>query len=560
MAGLDLIGPTFPSNESFQMPQPRPVRNDYGQPGGMGSAASGYGYQDSASVPPSGSGDDFSQIYDDLLVAKHSINPSGVMSSSPGGGGGIDWGKLLYGMGLTLASGANGSRGDFSLPMQHMQMLQNQAQLKQVAEDKKTAYAMQLAKFNEERNQHQWKQVFDTLGNDKLSIPQQMELIKGMKDNPHAVSAAQNLTEKLLGQLNSNAEYMPQKPQEYMQKLMKGQMSMHDLVADIQAAEPVKKAILEKRATAKAYQSLQKMASENPDDPAIQEAWLEAQAEKQKKIVDAQVAKDSAPSTVQSAILKPAQQVADIQHKLAGSEDRSTFNRLAEDLIGRPWKDLTQEQKHLVTQYEQSREVQKQEAGARAREQVKVETSLAPGVMILDQMTKMTKDIPDFFLDDKSGTAARIAQMAKTRAKYFAGDEGLRQWSQMEDGMRATLARMAMEVGNLAATEQDRAKQLIPDVYGSLQGVPDSKQVAEAKLKLLGDFLKAGLEGPQGPDAQSRTQTKLREVLAKLDEVAPLPSVGSVTADEGKLIEEMKAAGKDKRTIQGEILKRRSEK
>ena len=144
-------------------------------------------------------------------------------------------------------------------------------------------------------------------------------------------------------------------------------------------------------------------------------------------------------------------------------------------------------------------------------------------------------------------------------AAFFAGDENMRKWSQMEDGMRATLARMAMEVGNLAATEQDRAKQLVPDLYGSLYGVPDSKQVAEKKLQLLGEFLQAGLEGPQGPDAQSRVQNKLRETLAKLDDVAPLPKVGNVSPDEEQLIKSMQAEGKDKRSIQAEILKRRGQ-
>jgi hypothetical protein len=171
----------------------------------------------------------------------------------------------------------------------------------------------------------------------------------------------------------------------------------------------------------------------------------------------------------------------------------------------------------------------------------------------------MVKGVKDLFLDEGSGTMARIGKMATTRAAFFAGDENMRKWSQMEDGMRATLARMAMEVGNLAATEQDRAKQLVPDLYGSLYGVPDSKQVAEKKLQLLGEFLQAGLEGPQGPDAQSRVQNKLRETLAKLDDVAPLPKVGNVSPDEEQLIKSMQAEGKDKRSIQAEILKRRGQ-
>ena len=51
---------------------------------------------------------------------------------------------------------------------------------------------------------------------------------------------------------------------------------------------------------------------------------------------------------------------------------------------------------------------------------------------------------------------------------------------------------MAMEVGNLAATEQDRALHLIADPYGGLHGLPDSIEVARKKHVLLGEFLKAG--------------------------------------------------------------------
>jgi hypothetical protein len=180
--------------------------------------------------------------------------------------------------------------------------------------------------------------------------------------------------------------------------------------------------------------------------------------------------------------------------------------------------------------------------------------------MIHKTMTDMVKNVADLFSDEGEGTMNRIGKMATTRAKFFAGDENMRKWSQMEDGMRATLARMAMEVGNLAATEQDRAKQLVPDLYGSLYGVPDSKQVAEKKLQLLGEFLQAGLEGPQGPDAQSRVQNKLRETLQKLDTVAPLPPVGEVSPAEEQLIKAMRAEGKDKRSIQAAILQQRGSK
>jgi hypothetical protein len=470
----------------------------------------------------------------------------------------MDWGNLLYGIGLTLASGSAGSRGDFSLPMQHLQMKANLEQNKLAAEQRKQAYALEVQKAEEERKQHQWKQMIDVLGNDKITFPQQMGLIKEMKDNPFAVSAAQNLNEKMLGELQTSQEFLPQKPEQYLEDIKNGKKTWGDLTADLEAAKPLKKAILEKRAEAKAYQSLQRMAAENPDDEAIQEAFKEMQAEKQQKIIKAQVEKNTAPFQEQEAALKPIQQIASINHLSSEMQDKSTMNKLGEGLIGKPWKDLTQEEKQQVINYEQSREVEKQEAGARAREQVKVETNLAPGVMMLDTLTKLSEQ-PGMFVSDKDGTWERMKQMGRSRLESMKGTDQYRLWTQMSDGMRATLARMAMEVGNLAATEQDRALHLIADPFGGMRGLPDSLEVARKKHELLGEFLRAGLEGSQGPDSQSRVQAKLRSVLDRLDEVAPLPAIkGEISPEEGRLITQMKAEGKSRRTIQAEILKRRN--
>jgi hypothetical protein len=228
-------------------------------------------------------------------------------------------------------------------------------------------------------------------------------------------------------------------------------------------------------------------------------------------------------------------------------------------LQGKPWKDLTQAEKHQVMAYEQSREMEKQEAGARAREQVKVESSLAPGVMMLDTLSKLTEK-PGMFVSEKEGSWPRIKQLAASRFQSAKGTEEYRLWNQMADGMRATLARMAMEVGNLAAPEQDRALHLIADPYGGLHGLPDTVEVARKKHALLGEFLKAGLEGPQGPDGQSRVQERLKGILDRLDTEVPLPPIkGEITPAEDKLIKEMQAQGKSKRSIHAAILAQRGQ-
>jgi len=48
--------------------------------------------------------------------------------------------------------------------------------------------------------------------------------------------------------------------------------------------------------------------------------------------------------------------------------------------------------------------------------------------------------------------------------------------------------------------------------------------------------------------------------LKKLDEIDPLPPVGNVSPAEEKIIREMQAAGRDKRSIQAAILQQREGK
>ena len=175
----------------------------------------------------------------------------------------------------------------------------------------------------------------------------------------------------------------------------------------------------------------------------------------------------------------------------------------------------------------------------------------------MDTLSKLTEK-PGMFVSEKDGTWDRLLQMGTSRYESAKGTDEYRLWNQMADGMRATLARMAMEVGNLAATEQDRALHLIADPYGGLHGLPDSVEVARKKHQLLGEFLKAGLEGPQGPDGQSRVQERLKGILDKLDTAAPLPELkGTMSPEEDKLIKEMLAQGKSRRSIQAAILKQR---
>ncbi len=475
------------------------------------------------------------------------------MSSGNGGQNDFSW---LGAIGGAMQSGGAAWQGNYSVPQQYFQLHQQRQQMLAQAEEKKQAFAQQQAKLAEDKKNHQWTQVFQTLSNEHIGAAQRVEVLKGMKDNPYAAEAAQSVNAKMIGDFKAAGEFLPRKPEEYMQAMKDGKMDWHQVAAETKMGLKLREQVAEKQASTMAYQTLERMAKEQPDNPAIQEAWMEAKAEKQKKIADSNVAVASAPSEIRNNQLKPDLTQAHIDES---GRDKSTINKLAEDLQGKPWKDLTQAEKHQVMAYEQSREIEKQEAGARAREQVKVESSLAPGVMMLDTLSKLTEK-PGMFVSEKEGTWQRLKQMGTSRYEAAKGTEEFRLWKQMSDGMRATLARMAMEVGNLAATEQDRALHLIADPFGGMHGLPDTVEVARKKHALLGEFLKAGLEGPQGPDGQSRVQARLKGILDKLDTEAPLPSVGDVSPAEENMIKSMQAEGKSKRTIQAAILQQRGGK
>ena len=565
---------TIRTDEQFYHPTPPPPPPQPQMkmmPQGAGSAETAYGYRSNEEEWPVDQGnparDEYIQWLDsgpnapsNVSVSPSQPPSSGLQLASSTGGGDVSSGpsdfNWLTAIGAGLQSAGAAHFGNFEVPQQYLQM-------KQQADQRKQQFAQQQAQFEEQKKQHAFQQVTSVLANKDMSESQKASLLEGFAkgENPMIAqfsrTAMDGIGKKRMGRIGLYMERYPSQVEKIVKGMQEGQMSADDIDARLSLMDEVEK----HNAKITGEMDLENEIRNNPKASPGQQAWLqEREAKRLKEKTEADLKAKTAPYAEQKAALEPVEMAAKINHLSQESQDRSTLGREAEGLMAKPWNQLSADEKRKVLDFHQQREVEKQEAGARAREQVKTESSLAPGVMIHKKMTEMVKDVKDMFLDEATALPARIGQMAKTRAKYFAGDESMRQWSQMEDGMRATLARMAMEVGNLAATEQDRAKQLVPDLYGSFRGVPDSKQVAEKKLQLLGEFLQAGLEGPQGPDAQSRVQNKLRETLKKLDEIDPLPPVGNVSPAEEKIIREMQAAGRDKRSIQAAILQQREGK
>jgi hypothetical protein len=286
---------------------------------------------------------------------------------------------------------------------------------------------MQQAKMAEDKRNHQWSQVFQTLSNEHLGAPQRIEVLKSLKDNPFAAEAAQSVNAKMIGDFKAAGEYLPRKPEEYAKALQDGTIDWHQVAAETKMGLKLKEQVAEKQAATMAYQTLERMAKEQPDNEPIQEAFREAQAEKQKKIADANVAVASAPSEIRNNQLKPDLTQSQIdKNRHEGGDWTKWASSLAQGMYGVSPNQITADQVNSQEDVQRASQMgltiqpgaprfatlakmseievpeRVAEAGARAREQVKVETNLAPGVMMLDTLSKLTEK-PGMFVSEKDG-------------------------------------------------------------------------------------------------------------------------------------------------------------
>ena len=240
--------------------------------------------------------------------------PHPQMSS---GGGDFNW---LMALGAGLQSAGAAHFGNFGVPQQYFQLKQQRDQIAAQAEERKATFALQQQKLAEEQKQHQWQQVFQVMTNENLGAAQRVETLKGMKTNPYAQEAAQNVNAKMLGDFKAAGEYLPRKPEEYAKALQDGTIDWHQVAAETKMGLQLKQKVVEKQADAMAYQTLQRMAQEQPDNQPLQEAWQEAQKEKLEKIAKANVTIASAPSDIRDRQVKPQIAEADLANKQAPRE------------------------------------------------------------------------------------------------------------------------------------------------------------------------------------------------------------------------------------------------
>lgn len=185
--------------------------------------------------------------------------------------------------------------------------------------------------------------------------------------------------------------------------------------------------------------------------------------------------------------------------------------------------DVTEKRDLYAYQQDQqaARQIDVNEVNKRKNEQIDSEIKLSGGVSMLDQINKLGEK--GMFLPASAGEAARAKQAFSMRAKIASGlDPDVSQYQQIKDGLRAQLVRIGGDTGAFSNQEQERALKLIPDEVGGLSAtypfykLPDTKEVRDRKITLLGEFLQAGVLAANGPDEKSRVQKRLREVLAKI--------------------------------------------
>lgn len=190
---------------------------------------------------------------------------------------------------------------------------------------RRQAQAIQLQQLEETKRQNQWEDLFKILGNDKLSPPQQIEMLKGMaKQNPFAAQAAQSINDKMIGDFKTWQSYLPRKTEEYEAGLKDGTITWPQVAAEIDAAKSQgmeeTKALAKETATQRKIQGLLTKFKQDPNAMTDTELDLVDQYSKQQqeralKIQKLQVdlqgsridlsKKQNAPSEVYSGIQGP---------------------------------------------------------------------------------------------------------------------------------------------------------------------------------------------------------------------------------------------------------------
>lgn len=249
----------------------------------------------------------------------------GQSDAAPAGSG-MNWVDALKGIGGALEGFSAGFHGRTPLFVK-MQELDQQQQmhrdtLAQQQQARRDAINHQIEQLEEQKRKHAWDQNFGIATNPQLSPSQRMQFFKDRaKTDPIAAQFWQGLNEKMIGEFQSVAPYMPHPVEHYQKGLVSGAINFDTVASDMEVAKETRKMVMDAQKPALQLQALQRLMQQNPNDPAYAQALATLQAEMQTKQDEAKIKK------VTSNYAQPRAE-ADIAH----TKSQTALNRAPREM------------------------------------------------------------------------------------------------------------------------------------------------------------------------------------------------------------------------------------
>jgi hypothetical protein len=230
----------------------------------------------------------------------------------------MNWVDVLKGVGGALEGFSAGFHGRTPLFVK-MQELDQQQQLRRDAlaqqqQARRDTIKQQIEQLEEQKRQHAWNQNFSVATNPNISPTQAMTFFKDRaKTDPIAAKFAQGLNEKMIGEFQSVAQYMPHPVEYYEKGLVSGEINFDTVAKDMEMAKETRKMVTDAQKPALQLQTLRRLAQQNPNDPSYAQALATLQAEMQAKQDEAKI------KSVNAAFVKPKEEatIANINSQTA---------------------------------------------------------------------------------------------------------------------------------------------------------------------------------------------------------------------------------------------------
>lgn len=389
--------------------------------------------------------------------------------------------------------------------------------------------AQQVAQLEETKRQNQWEDLFKVIGNEKLSPPQAIELLKGMaKQNPFAAEAAQTINDKMIGDFKTWQTYLPRKPEEYEQGLKSGQITWPQVAAEIDAAKSQgmeeTKALAKETATQRKIQGLLTKFKQDPNAMTDTELDLvdqhfKQQQERALKIQQLQVGiqglradltkKQNAPSEVYSGIQGPqGESVTGVYDPKTGTtrELRGTPIQRTQDLTATE-RGAMVEERAVLKQISELDKLYNKEYVGQFDNLIASAKETAPGVFgpIKGEEELFRKTLNQIVTNARridAGTAQSVSELAQLAKTYPDLGQHESVFKPAVEAMRNRItarlearSRLAAEIASgrqKPLSLSDRASQLatLVSTPGFAKDADDAKRIAQ---DILREELKLGI-------------------------------------------------------------------